>query len=91
MYLLATIGFDTAENEPSKVWPASQYPVSPRSPPLRSKDSAGYLRTGRIFGLTCAFPSKSARGGIWKDEELSEEVLAEMEAVRAEADARAAL
>jgi hypothetical protein len=55
----------------------------------QKKPDPTQLTHRRIFGLTCAFPSKSVRGGVWKDEELSEEVLAEMEAVRAEADARA--
>jgi hypothetical protein len=44
----------------------------------------------RCFGLMCAFPSAAAKGGIWKDEELSEEVLAEIEAERAEQEAKAA-
>jgi hypothetical protein len=43
----------------------------------------------RCFGLMCAFPSAAAKGGIWKDEELSEEILAEVAAERAEAEARA--
>merc|ERR1719281_1691200 len=37
----------------------------------------------------CAFPTPAATGGIWKDEELSEEILAEVEAERVAAEARA--
>ena len=40
-YLLGTFGFDTAENEPSKVWPVRRRPTTRRTRRCASRCAAG--------------------------------------------------
>ena len=57
-YLLAKFGFDTAENEPSKVCPLSAY-ISPRSfcPQTRDRQVVS-AHTRETSGLRAAFSSR---------------------------------
>ena len=64
-YLVAKIGFDTAENEPCKVWPASQ----PLTPPLgRINSYAGCDAAAARAARRCPRVPEPRRG--WERSEL---------------------